>query len=83
MQGKENDLANYMSLINFDALLVESSEALAKEVFQCMDVQLNLSMRTAGVLEECSLRDYQQEYQCVLQTLGGIKRVSTSILRTA
>ena len=29
-----------------------------------MDVQLNLSMRTAGVL-----RDYQAEYQCVLNSL--------------
>ena len=34
-----------------------------------MDVKLDLSMRNARVLEGCSLRDYQEEYQCVLQTL--------------
>ena len=34
-----------------------------------MDVQLDMFMRTAGVLEGRSLRDYQQEYQCVIQTL--------------
>ena len=46
---------------NFDALLGESSEALAKEAFQRMDVQLALSMCTAGVLEGWSLRDYHAE----------------------
>ena len=35
-----------------------------------MDVQLDLSMRTAGVVEGFSLRDYQEQYQCVLQTLS-------------
>ena len=35
---------------NFDALMGESSEVLAKEAFQRMDVQLDLSMRTAGIL---------------------------------
>ena len=36
---------------NLDALIGESSEVLAKEAFQRMDVQLDLSMRTAGILE--------------------------------
>ena len=36
----------------------ESSEALAKEAFQRMDVQLDLSMRTAGILEGWGLTDY-------------------------
>ena len=63
-------MADYISRNNFDALLGESSEALAKEAFQRMDVQLDLSMRTAGVLEGWSLRDYQAEYQCVLSTLS-------------
>ena len=35
-----------------------------------MDVQLDLAMRTAGVLEAWSLCDYQKEYQCVPQTLS-------------
>ena len=50
-------MADYISCNNFDALLGESSEALAKEAFQRMDVQLDLSMRTAGVLEGSSLGD--------------------------
>ena len=48
----------------------ESSEALAKEAFQRMDVQLDLSMRTAGILEGWSLTDYQSEYEEILQTLS-------------
>ena len=51
MQGIKNEMADYISRNNLDALLGESSEALAKEAFVCMDVQLDLSMRTAGVLE--------------------------------
>ena len=70
IQGIKNEMADYISRNNFDALLGESSEALAKEVFQRMDVQLDLSMRTAGVLEGWSLRDYHAEYKCVLNSLS-------------
>ena len=49
-------MADYISANKFDALLGESSEALAKEALQCMHVQLNLFMRTVGVLEGWSLR---------------------------
>ena len=70
IQGINNEMADYISRNNFDALLPESSEALAKEAFQRMDVQLNLSMRTAGVLEGWSLKDYQSEYQCVPNSLS-------------
>ena len=35
-----------------------------------MDVQLDLSMRTAGILEGRSLTDYQSEYKDILQTLS-------------
>ena len=59
-------MADYISRNNCDALLGESSEALAKEAFQRMDVQLDLSMRTAGVLGGSSLRVYHAEYKCVL-----------------
>ena len=39
-----------------------------------MDVQLDLSMRTAEILEGWSLTDYQSEYQEILQALStGIK----------
>ena len=49
IQGIKNEMADYISRNNFDALLDESSEALVKEAFQRMDVQLDLSMRTARV----------------------------------
>ena len=68
IQGIKNEMADYISRNNFDALLAESSEALAKEALQRMDVQLDLSMRTAGVLEGWSLRDYHAEYKCVLNS---------------
>ena len=35
-----------------------------------MDVQLDLSMRTAGILGGWSLTDYQSEYNEILQTLS-------------
>ena len=53
--GKKKELSEYISRNNFDALIGASSEALAKEAFQRMDVQLDLSMRTAGILEGWSL----------------------------
>ena len=70
IQGITNNMADYISHNNFETLLRESSETLAKEAFQRMDVQLNLSMRTAGVLECWSLRDYHAEYKCVLRSLS-------------
>ena len=70
IQGIKNEMADYISRNNFDALLGESSEVLTKEAFQRMDVQLELSMRTAGVLEGWSLRDYHAEYKCVLNSLS-------------
>ena len=92
--GIKNELSDYISRNNFDALISESSEALAKEAVQRMDVQLDLSMGTAGILEGWSLTDYQSEYKEVLQTLGtGLeprvidghqwyKKTSTSSTRT-
>ena len=68
--GIKNELSDYISRNNFDALIGESSEALAREAFQCMDVQLDLSMRTAGILEGWSLTDYQSEYEEIVQTLS-------------
>ena len=70
MQGIENKMADYISRNNLDTLLGESSEALAKEAFQRMDVQLDLSMRAAGVLEGWSLKDYHAEYKCVVNSLS-------------
>ena len=70
IQGIRNEMADYISRNNFDALLGESSEALAKEAFQRMDVQLDLSMRTASVLEGWILIDYDTEYKCVLRSLS-------------
>ena len=68
--GIKNELSDYISRNNFNALIGESSEALAREAFQRMDVQLDLSMRTAGILEGWSLTDYQSEYEEILQTLS-------------
>ena len=59
--GIKNQLSDYISRNNFDALIGESSEALAREAFQCMDVQLDLLMRTARILEGSSLPDSQSE----------------------
>ena len=70
IQGRKNERADYISRDNFHALLGESSEALAKETFERMDNQLDLSMRTAGVLEGSGLSDYHAEYKCVLHSLS-------------
>ena len=59
----KNELSDYIPRNNFNALIGESSEALAKEASQGMNVQLDLSMRTAGILEGWSLTDYQSEYK--------------------
>ena len=78
IQGIKNELADYISPNNFDALLGESLESLAKEAFQRMGVQLNLSMRTAVIPKASSLCDYREEYQFVLQrcdTMGPKERV--------
>ena len=63
--GIKNEPSDYISRNNFDALIGGSSEA-----FQRMDVQLDLSMRTAGISEGWSLTDYQSEYKDILQTLS-------------
>ena len=70
IQGIKKEMADYISGNNFDALLGESSEALAKEAFQRVDIQPELSMRTAGVLQGWSLRDYHAAYKCVLSSLS-------------
>ena len=59
IQGMKKDIADYVSRNNFDALFGERSDALAIEVFQRIDVELELWMHTAGVLEGWSLKDYQ------------------------
>ena len=66
----KNELSDYISRKNVDALISGSSEALAEEAFERMDVQLDLSMCTAGILEGGSLTDYQSEYEDILQTLS-------------
>ena len=63
-------MPDYISRNNFDALIGESSEALAKEAFQRMDVQPDQSMRTAGILKGWSLTDYQSEYKEIFETLS-------------
>ena len=70
IRGIKNEQSDYISRNNFDALIGESSEVVAKEAFKRMDVQLDLSLRTAGILEGWSLTDYQSEYKEILQTLS-------------
>ena len=70
IQGIRNGMADYIYRNNVHALLGESSEASAKESFQRMDVHLDLSMRTAGVLDGWSPRDYHAEYKWVLNSLS-------------
>ena len=67
--NSKNEPCDYISRNNFDQLTAERSEALAKDAFQRIDVQLDLSMRTGGILEGWSLTDYQSEYENILQTL--------------
>ena len=70
----KNEPSEYISRNNFDAIIGESSETLAREALQRMDVQLDLSMRTAAILEGKSLTNYQSEYKEILQTLStGLK----------
>ena len=68
--GLKNELSAYISRNNFDAPIGECLEALAKDAFQRMDVQFDLSMRTAGILKGWTLTDYQSEYKDILQTLS-------------
>ena len=68
--GEKNELSDYISRNNVDALIRESSEALAKEAFRRMDVQLDPCMRTAGILEGRSSTDYQSQYKEILHTLS-------------
>ena len=60
--GVKKELTDYIPRNHFDALLGESSEPLAKEMFQRMDVQLDLSLCTASVLKGWSLSDYGEKY---------------------
>ena len=68
--GIKNELSDYISRNHFAALIGESSEALAKEAFERMDVQLDLSMRSAGILEGWSPTNYQSEYKEIFQALS-------------
>ena len=87
ISGIKNELSDYISRKNFDALIGESSEALAKEAFQLMNVQLDLSMRTAGILEGWSLKKLSKSSALVsnpvsLTGTSGTKTTSTSSTRT-
>ena len=46
IQGIHNETADHISHNSFEAFLGESSEALVKEAFQRMAIQLDLSMHT-------------------------------------
>ena len=72
IQGIKNEMAHHICRNNFNALLGESSKGLTKEAFQRIDAQLDLSMRTAGVLEGLGLRDYHARYKCVLNSLSDL-----------
>ena len=78
--GIKNELSDYISRNNFDALIDETSEALAKEAFQRLDVQLDRSMRTARILEGWSLTDYQADDDVRIRSdTGWYKRVLNAL----
>ena len=70
IQRIKKEVVEYISSNNFDALLGESSRSLGNEPFQGIDIQLDLTMHTAGVLEGWSLGEYKEDYQCVFYTLS-------------
>ena len=77
--GIKNELSDYISRNNVDVLIDESSEPLAKEAFQRMDLQLDLSMRTAEIPEAWSLTDYHPEYDNILQNMTIFSRTSALV----
>ena len=70
ISATKNELSDYISRTKFDALIGVRSEAHVKEAFQHMDIQLDLSMRTAAILQGSSLTDYQLEHKNILPTFS-------------
>ena len=60
IQGVRNECADYISRNNFDALIGARSEALAKEAFSRIDLQLDLNMTMIRRL------DGLQQAECVI-----------------
>ena len=72
--GLKNELCNWLSRENFDEKISASSEALPREAFQKMDVQLDLTievtMSKAELLSSLRKSDYVEEYGDILKALG-------------
>ena len=68
--GLKNGLCDWLSRENFDEKISASSEALSREAFQKMDVQLDLTMSQAELLSSLRKSDYVEEYGDVLKALG-------------
>ena len=69
MPGMKNELSDYISRNDFDAVIRLSFKVPAKEASQRMVIQLELSMRTAEILQGCGLTDYQSDPQHWSRTL--------------
>ena len=68
-QGVKNECADYLSRNNFDALIGARSEALTKEVFSRMDVQLDLNMAMIRPLDGLQQAEYLKEFWGIYKRL--------------
>ena len=66
----KNECADYISRINFDALIGARSEALAKEAFSRMDVHLDLNMTMIRPLDGLQQSEYLKEFGDIYKAAG-------------
>ena len=69
IQGVKNECADYISRNNFDALIGARSEALAKEAFSRMDVNLDLNMTMMRPLDGLHQSEYLKEFGNIYKRL--------------
>ena len=62
IQGVKNECADYISRNNFDDMIGDRSEELAKEAFSRMDVHLDLNMTMIRPLEGLQQVEYLKEF---------------------
>ena len=62
IQGVKDECADYISRNSFDDMIGARSEELAKEVFSCMDVHLDLNMTMIRPLDGLQQVEYLKEF---------------------
>ena len=70
IQGVKNECADYISRRNFDHMIGARSEELAKEVFSCMDVHLNLNITMIRPLDGLPQVEYLKEFGDIYKRHG-------------